>query len=192
MTLFKDIRKSLDRTVAPTVEPVSVGELKDHARWDSDDLTSKMQGHLISARSSFEKATQRALTIQTWALTLDCFPEDEIELRRCPVQSVTSITYLDGNGVSQTLSTSVYTTVVRSEPARIALRYGQSWPTTYPQAGAVTVTFVAGYGTDGTSVPEEAKEAIWCRALDQFDGTRIYEDSFQAYVREMKWAGYPD
>lgn len=45
-----------------------------------------------------------------------------------------------------------------SEPGRIRLAYGVSWPTTYDRANAVEIRFVA--GTTAANVPENLKAAI--------------------------------
>lgn len=82
-----------------------------------------------------------------------------IEVPRSSLQSVTSITYYDGNGALQTLDPSVYD-VETGNPGRIAPRYGQIWPTTLPRIGAVTIRFVSGYGDTADTVPANAKHAM--------------------------------
>ena len=78
-----------------------------------------------------------------------------------PLQSITSITYVDEDGATQTLATSVYSVDAPTGPTcargRIYPKYEQEWPTTRCEPGAVTVTFVAGYGTTGASVPARLK-----------------------------------
>lgn len=67
-----------------------------------------------------------------------------------PLISVTSITYIDVDGVTQTLSSSLYSI---TDPAKgvITLNYGESWPTTRWQPNAVTVRFVAGMAATFTA-----------------------------------------
>ena len=48
------------------------------------------------------------------------------------------------------------------EPARLTPVFGQSWPYTRPQIGAVSVTFDAGYGS-AADVPEGIKRWILIR-----------------------------
>src|SRR3990167_7420015 len=71
--------------------------------------------------------------------------ECAIELPLPPLRSVTSITYVDQDGTTQTLSSTLYTVDSSSEPARITPAYGEVWPSTRDQVNAVTVRFVAGY-----------------------------------------------
>jgi len=49
----------------------------------------------------------------------------------------------------------------KSEPARICLAYGKSWPsTTLRSYNSICVTFACGYGTAGSDVPEKIRNAI--------------------------------
>jgi hypothetical protein len=82
-----------------------------------------------------------------------------ITLPRAPLLSVVSIRYLDVSGALQTLSPSVYSAVAGS-PGRVAPAFGQVWPVTLPQIGAVTYRLTAGYGPDATTTPENVKAAI--------------------------------
>lgn len=180
-------------STSPVLEPVTPAEFRDAIRFSAEELDSTIERNLASARRQLEIDTQRAVLTQTLVLRLDCFPCDLIELRRVPVQSVTSITYLDTAGASQTLATTVYTTDIYSSPARITLKYGQSWPSTYAQANAVTVTFVAGYGATVETVPPEVKDSIILKAASLFEdigNAEFYERSYQSNVRYLNWAGY--
>lgn len=141
---------SLFLVTAPTSEPVSLTELKLHLKVDvttDDDLIAPIG---VAAREYCEAFTQRALPRQTWDYKLDAFPcGSEFYLPKAPCISVTSITYVDTNGDSQTLPTSVYDTDLptgtHARAGRIFLKYGQSWPSTRGIPNAVTVRFVAGY-----------------------------------------------
>lgn len=82
-----------------------------------------------------------------------------IRLPKSPVQNVTAVTYIDDAGVTQTLAASKYLVDVTGEPARIAPAYGEIWPVTRQQMGAVNITFVAGYGASD-NVPASLKAAI--------------------------------
>lgn len=82
-----------------------------------------------------------------------------LELPRYPLQSITSITYLDTDGSSKTLDPSVYV-VTTGSPGRVAPAYGHIWPVTLPQIGAVTVRLVAGYGDTADKVPLNVRQAI--------------------------------
>lgn len=93
---------------------------------------------------------------------LDRFPPWEISVPKPTLQSVTSITYVDTDGATQTLPPSAYLVDSKSEPGRITPAYGLVWPTTRWQTGAVTIRFVAGYA-DSASVPACIKQWMLVR-----------------------------
>lgn len=80
-----------------------------------------------------------------------------------PLQTVTSVKYLDSDGVQQTLDSAVYL-VQKGEPSHIVLATSQSWPSISTLPGAVTIRFVAGYGPAGSDVPETVRMAIALQA----------------------------
>lgn len=77
-----------------------------------------------------------------------------------PLQSVSSITYVDTDGVTQTLSSGAYVVDDKSERGWVVLASGEEWPSTYDVINAVTISFVAGYGDATTDVPEPLREMI--------------------------------
>ena len=136
---------------------VSLEDAKLHLRVDDatdDDLITAL---IVAATEMAEQKTSRAIMPQTFDLSLDAFP-DAIELTRTPVTSVTSITYIDVDGATKTLSSSVYALNTASDYdfASIAPAYGQVWPATRAQENAVVVRYVAGY----TAAPESIKAWI--------------------------------
>jgi uncharacterized phiE125 gp8 family phage protein len=84
-----------------------------------------------------------------------------IKLGRPPLQSVTSIKYIDEDGVQQTLDSSLYTVDKDSEPGWVFPAPGQSWPSTKAIQNAVRVRYVAGYGA-ASDVPSALK--LWIHA----------------------------
>lgn len=140
----------------PASEPVSLTEAKAHLRVDASDEDGLITGLISTVRSMAEVALRRSLVTQTLDACFDHFPgchADQparsgaaFELLLPPLVSVTSLTYVDTNGTTQTLPTDQYQVDARSQPARILPAYGYFWPATRQQANAVTVRFVAGYG----------------------------------------------
>jgi hypothetical protein len=95
---------------------------------------------------------------------------EEILLPCGPVQSVTSVVYVDTAGVSQTLVvTTDYVVDTSAEPARIYPAYGCSWPSARSQPNAITVTYVAGYGLAGANVPEPLLDAMYLLIGDGYE-----------------------
>ncbi len=147
----------LTLTSAPAAEPVSLAEAKLHCRVDLGDDDTLLTALITAARRLAEGQTGRALVTQTWKQTFDAFPLAAIALERPPLQSVTSVKYLDSAGVQQTLDAGAYTVHTSAQLGLVAPLPGTRWPTTQAHLEAVEVIFVAGYGNAAT-VPQEIKQ----------------------------------
>lgn len=141
--------------VAPSVEPVSLEDAKNHCRIDGIEDDALIDALIIAARESAEHETGRALCTQTRELVLDAFPEAFV-LRGSPVQSVISVKFIDINGAEQTLDPADTLLDKDSEPGYLVPAYGKSWPSTFALPNAVRVQYVCGYST----VPESIKAWI--------------------------------
>lgn len=141
-----------------------------------------------AARQLVETHANRTLVQTTYRGSLECFPasmhawrllnegfyvpdrpylrnrhhylaQRQIELPRPPLQSVTSVQYIDEAGQTQSLVEDVdFTVDTVGEPGRIVPAYGKDWPATRFQPGAVQITFVAGYAAN--LIPAAALAAI--------------------------------
>ena len=148
-------------TVEPTIEPVTVEEVKENAFIVSDNsYDSYIRSQLIpSARQYVEELANRSLITQTRAQYYDDL-EYVMYLRYGPVQSVSSITYKDSQAVQQTLTSSLYTVDTASIPARVVQAYDQNYPSAICDTNSVVVTSVCGYGSTAASVPLIYRRAI--------------------------------
>lgn len=146
-------------TSEPAAEPVTVAEAKAYLRIDHDDEDDLFTEWIKAARAEVEAWCGRSLVTQTRQLKLDCFPGRAIELPYPPVQSVSSVAYVDTAGDTQTWGASNYVVDLHSLPPRLDAAYGIAWPTTRDEVGAVAVTYVAGYGA-ASAVPSGIKLAI--------------------------------
>jgi len=146
-------------TVQPQSEPISLTEAKLDLRVDSSDENDLIEMYITAAREMIEKRTGRSLITQTRTVKLDYFPlMDTIKLPNGAVQSVTSITYYDKDNVVQTFASSGYWVDTDSDICRIVV--DNSWPSTYDRPNAVTITYVAGYGSNSTDVPYPLRKAM--------------------------------
>lgn len=150
---------NLKRTVAPVAEPVTWLECQEHLRLDDETDKTYVEALIAAAREYAEQATGRALMAQTWQLKRDAFWPGTLLLPCPPLVSVSSITYTDVDGNTQTADASLYTVDTSSEPGRVFLAYNQTWPTTRSIEDAVTVTYTAGYAS-ASVVPQAIKQAI--------------------------------
>lgn len=146
-------------TTGPTIEPVTLAEAKLHLRVDVADDDTLITSLIKAARESCEMTEGRAYLEQSITAKLDVF-EDLILLPRPPLISITSIKYLDLDGVQQTLATSYYDTDIISEPGIITLAYNQNWPNTRDVHHAIEIIYKAGYGSAVAAVPERVKSAM--------------------------------
>lgn len=150
---------SLILLTAPTAEPLSLAEAKLQLHQDDTADDAAIAPLIRSSREKVESDTRRQLVTATWQLRLDRFPAVNrwhnpfaaIDLRICPAVAVNSVKYLDTAGATQTLAAIKYTIDLQSEPARIKPLCGTTWPSTYDDANAVTVEFVAGLATPFTA-----------------------------------------
>lgn len=158
---------------APTWEPVVISQAKLHLRIEdtTHDDDEMLTWQIKAAREHVERRTNRQLCTATWDLYLDEFP-DEIEMPYPPLASVTSIKYLDDNGVEQTLAASVYSVDTGIEPGVIRLAYDQSWPSFRSVENAITVRFVAGWASLG-AVPSSLRAAVLLKMSELYTHREI-------------------
>lgn len=146
---------------APASAPVTTAEAKSHLRVDISDDDTLIDDLVAGAREYFEEVADKTLFTTTWKLILDGWPaKSYIELPRPPLQSVTSVVYVDSDGNSNTFSSSSYDVETERTPGRIQLGYGKSWPSaTLRPASPITITYVAGW-SNVANIPERYKQAI--------------------------------
>lgn len=163
---------TLTRTVDATVEPLAVGEVKAHLRIDDNASDDYLTALISAARQHVEEKLGRALITQTWRLVLDRFPcaetdpetgfwrDGRITLPRPRLISVSSITYVDTDGATQTLDPTLYQVDSYSDPGRISPAFDEDWPLTREQMNAVTITYTAGYGASASYLPTSILHAM--------------------------------
>lgn len=149
---------SLAIVIPPYADVIHREEAKEHLKIESattaDDELIDTQ--IAIARNTIETASganrrrSNRMLATTYDLKLDYFPNsDHIWLPRGPLISVTSITYVDANGTTQTMTSTDY--VADLANSKIDLAYSEVWPTTRPDYNAVTVRFVAGMAATFTA-----------------------------------------
>lgn len=173
--------QSLSLVTPPPMPPISRAAAKAHLRVDGDDENDVIDALIqaatdrVSGRNGF---TGRALVPQTWDYYLPFFPANGVIcIPLPPLRSVTSITYRDSAGTTQTLSAGLYTVNPASEPGTVELVYGQSWPETFSSWDAVKIRFNCGYAPAdpaspsdlASGVPEAIKTAIKLFLTDLYE-----------------------
>jgi uncharacterized phiE125 gp8 family phage protein len=88
----------------------------------------------------------------------------------------------------QTWAATKYIVDILSQPGRVSLAYGQSYPTTYSEIQAVQIRFVAGYGL-AADVPECIKQAILLKVADLYEhrGDDAVDERVEKAVECLLW-----
>ena len=152
--------------------PVTLEQAKAQCRVDIDIEDALVERLIRSAWQHAEHYQQRTLLTCELGMTLhsfsshestrhgfstDCFlPNGLIQLPYPPLQSITSITYIDPNGQEQTLDPSAYEFEFNPGKGVIYPAYGHHWPATRCYRNSVTIRWIAGYD----ECPIETQSAI--------------------------------
>lgn len=177
-------------------EPISLAEAKSHLRVDTTDEDSDILAIIRAARVYCENFQNRTYITRTRELWLDAWPDkDRIDIPRPPLQSVTSVKYYGTDNTEYTMPPADYFVDTKNEPGRLVLTYGKSWPTTTLRpANGILITFAAGYGADGTFVPEDVKRAMrllighWYENREAvLTGTKTISKEIEFAVHALLW-----
>lgn len=154
-----DVKYGLSVVTAPTLEPVTVADVKINAGITHDDDDVWLSRRIVSARQLAEVFLKRTFVETSWRLTLDALPS-QFYLPRPTLRSVTTFKYLDTDGTQQTLDSSNYTVDIYTEPGRITPAYNVTWPLYRQHTNCIEIIYKAGYGTTAASVPQGIRDAI--------------------------------
>ena len=200
----REIHRSVARVVEPTVYPVTVEQVQ-RALDMPDDLEDSQRQEILDligeATDIVERDTRRALMPQEWIVRMDEFPRSFrqtpyhnrglLELDWPPVRvpgegSAVTITYIV-DGETETLSADVYEIDVFSEPCRIRMNTGKSWPETDKTQNAVSVRFLAGY-PNRESIPQGLRRAVLLAIKHLYDGCELGE-AYRGIINRYRWEG---
>lgn len=122
--------------------PIPLSLLKAHCRVDFNDDDAILALYLSSAVSYFEGATRRLLSQQTRHVRRFDFGATALPFP--PFVSVTSVTYVDSNGATQTLAASNYV-VDTNYPIAVVRFVGELPDLDQDAFDRVTIQYVAGW-----------------------------------------------
>ena len=167
-------------TVAAAAEPIDTVSAVEHLRAQGAGADSEIARLVSAARAYVENYTGTRLITQTLALRSDDWADLE-NLPVAPVQSITSISYVDTDGATQTLAGSVYDARLYGLGPSIVLKFNQVWPT-IQMGSLITVTAVVGYGASA-DVPSDLMHALKLLLGDfyQFRETAQADQSGSSY-----------
>lgn len=163
------------RIITAPSELITYTEAADFMRIDfPDDEQTVIEAMITAARQWCEDYIRQAIGVQTLEQTLTRFPytgRKAIPLRP-PVISISSFTYLDTNGDSQTLVENTdYYFSDDSDPAEVA-PVGD-WPVALGTADSVRIRYQTGYYGGGSPVtseelPKTIRQAILMQVADLY------------------------
>ena len=159
---------SLIRQTPPAVEPVTVAEAKAHLRVDTADDDTYIGTLITAAREWCEQYLDRTLVHTQWVMRFDKFPPDgtmDIELPRPPMSlagttTAVILTFTSETGGTQAYSTDSFRVDRNATPGAVKTLYGQTWPPHLMDDNAISVTWWAGHGSAGSSVPAAIRHAM--------------------------------
>jgi hypothetical protein len=172
-------------------ECVTLEELKAHLRIDFHDQDALLNMSISAARVFIEEYLNRSLLNKTFELWLnsdelgalsakdwagvrhgsiaEIAGNSTINLRTGKVQQIVHVkSYGQGNDELDFDSSNYFLDEV-SEPGRIVLNYGATWPTDLRYINALKIRFKAGYGTSPSSVPAPLLNAVKFLAAHFYD-----------------------
>lgn len=181
------LHEGLSLLTPPAQEPVSVDDVKPWCRVETGFTMDDgiIGGMITAARRYCETATKSQFITATYLFVLDLFPQigqqwqwvgTPIRLPMPPLQSITSVQYLDSTGTLQTLASDKYTVDTVSKPGRIVPIFFEPWPVTIPQPNSVQITMVCGFGDDGSDVPQSYCQAISMLAAHYYRNREAVSD----------------
>ena len=149
---------------APGTEPVTDAQAKEQCGVGSAEtaFNAKITRLITAARSHVEGYTGMRFGSRAATMKCDGFSDFD-RLSEAPVTAVASVSYVDSEGATRTLSTDVYELRADGFETAIVLKYGQTWPSI--QIGSrITVTATVGYST----APEAVVHAMLLWIADSF------------------------
>ena len=162
---------------APAEEPITVAQAKAHARIDGSGEDPEITAKIIEARTMVEGIIGRPLVTRSFRLRRCGFPAGRyFLLPSARASAVSSITYVDSNGSTQTLASNQYTLDADSIPGVVRLANGvTSWPATLATEDllqpTVTVVYAAGWAS-AAALPASLVAAVKLAFGHLWDGAR--------------------
>jgi len=144
------------KVITPAAAVLTLEQLRRHCKIDpptsANEADDDLEAALAAAHAYAQHHTGISIGSQTLELALDEFPEAGILLPQGPVTSITSVSYVDAAGATQTLAGSAYSLDDYSTPQWLLPAVDTDWPATYATANAVKVRYLAGAATiDGAA-----------------------------------------
>jgi uncharacterized phiE125 gp8 family phage protein len=189
----QEIRHTVRVVTPPASEPVTIAEAKAQlsigASDDSHD--TELASMIAAAREEWERDTSIALITRTLEHRLPKFLST-IVLSVRPAIAISSVTYADTTGTTQTVASSNY--YLDGDEVRFLDTFVK--PDVQERSEAVKITYTAGYGSDSRACPELDRMAIKLSLANRFEDRDMIAASgerraYEALVAKKMRASYP-
>ncbi len=170
---------------APTVEPLSLAEIKAHLRLEEDADDALLGTMLAAARAAVERYLRRALLAQQWQLVLDGWPAGPVRLPRPPLMQVDAVRVLDAAGTATPVPAGDYAVETRAEPGFLYPSGAATLPAPGRTRGGIEIDFTAGYGSDWNDVPAPIRQALLVMIADLYETRGAAPPAIVGAVRSL-------
>ncbi len=190
---------TLARTSSPSGLAVSLDEAKKHLRVSGASQDDEITLLIEASTEKLERDISRGIISATWQQAMSCFPSDSemIILMMGMNTAVSSITYVDTDGVTQTLDSALWS--YSQGRSGIFTEDAEGWPEVSQETKSdkVFINFTCGV-VDSGCVPRLLKQAILLvtgRAyFDPAQENTLNTDNGKSYemlVRKLLRSSYP-
>jgi len=160
----------------PTVEPVTVDDLKAHLRVDGDDEATLVASLISAARVHLEQRLGLGFLTQSWTQIMDAWPSTGcIRLALNPLQNVDVVRVIADDEAVEVVAATAYVFDRSQSSARLAPRLGQCWPKPGRVLGGIEIDYTVGFGANPGDVPEPLRQAIRLLASHWFERRELVE-----------------
>lgn len=182
------------RLIPPVSEPVSLGAVKDQLRIELEYIRedAHLQTLIGAARAYVENHCDRALVTQTWDIFFQEWDDfDSFVFPLGQLQSVSSIVYIDEDGVSLTLPVESYRVEgIGTDEGRVVLTADILPFVNDEQTWVIQVTFVC--GLEPENIPEDLRLALLFFISHHWqhrNGAIMFEKTMEALLANYRLQG---
>jgi uncharacterized phiE125 gp8 family phage protein len=191
---------TLTRTSSPSGLAVSLDEAKNHLRVSGTDQDDHITLLIEASTEKLERDINRGIISATWQQAMFSFPADggQIDLMMGMNTNVSSITYVDTDGVTQTLDAALWS-YSQARGCVFNGNAGGCWPDVDNEtvSDKVFIEFSCGVSDEGC-VPRMMKQAILLETgrayFDPAQEAGMNTDNGKSYemlVRKLIRSSYP-
>ena len=191
---------TLARTSSPSGLAVSLAEAKNHLRVSGTDQDDHITLLIEATTEKLERDINRGIISATWQQAMYAFPAEgqPIDIMMGMNTNVSSITYVDTDGVTQTLDPTLWT-YSQARGCVFNANAGECWPEVSADTvgDKVFVSFSCGVSDEGC-VPRMFKQAILLEVgrayFDPAQEAGMNTDNGKSYemlVRKLIRSSYP-